>query len=76
MFLWEDIMDLTTDFQELVSQNLDYEFLRNKTLLITGATGMLGRYLTEYFIYLNAEKNLNLMSVHPVLQKPGLIDYP
>ena len=53
-------MDLTTDFQELVSQNLDYEFLRNKTLLITGATGMLGRYLTEYFIYLNAEKNLNL----------------
>ena len=45
-------MDLTTDFQELVSQNLDYEFLRNKTLLITGATGMLGRYLTEYFIYL------------------------
>ena len=34
-------MDLTTDFQELVSQNLDYEFLRNKTLLITGATGML-----------------------------------
>ena len=53
-------MDLTTDFQELVSQNLDYEFLRNKTLLITGATGMLGRYLTEYFIYLNAVKNLNL----------------
>ncbi len=53
-------MDLTTDFQELVSQNLDYEFLRDKTLLITGATGMLGRYLTEYFIYLNAVKNLNL----------------
>ena len=53
-------MNLTTDFQELVSQNIDYEFLRNKTLLITGATGMLGRYLTEYLIYLNAEKNLNL----------------
>ena len=44
-------MDLTTDFQELVSQNLDYEYLRDKTILIPGATGMLGRYLTEYFMY-------------------------
>ena len=42
-------MDLTTDFQELVSQNLDYEFLRNKTLLITGATGMLGRLFNRIF---------------------------
>lgn len=53
-------MDLTTDFQELMLQHLNYELLKNKTILITGATGMLGRYLTEFFTYLNKEKNLNL----------------
>ncbi len=53
-------MELTTDFLELSSNDSDYVLLKNKTILITGATGMLGRYLTEYFIYLNKEKELNL----------------
>ncbi len=54
-------MDLTTDFQELVSQNLDYEFLRNKTLLITGATGMLWPVFNRIlYLFKCREKNLNL----------------
>ena len=57
---WRINMNLTTDFIELSMNNKDYVLLKNKTILMTGATGMLGRYLTEYFIFLNKEKNLNL----------------
>lgn len=46
-------MILDSDFMELTDNNPDLEILRNKTIMITGATGMLARYLTEFFLYLN-----------------------
>ena len=51
-------MNLNDDFLELASKNEDIQLLENRTILITGATGMLARYLTRYLIYLNEEKHL------------------
>ena len=33
---------------------------KNKTILITGANGLIGGLLSEYFNYLNKEKNYNI----------------
>lgn len=52
--------ELKCDFLELASKNEDHQLLENRTILITGATGMLARYLTRYLIYLNEEKHLNM----------------
>ena len=56
-------MNLNNDFLELTSKNEDIQLLENKTILITGATGMLARYLTRYLFYLNEKKHLNMRFV-------------
>ena len=53
-------MNLNDNFLEITSKNKDFQLLKNKTILITGTTGMLARYLTRYLINLNEEKHLNM----------------
>ena len=51
------------DLQEIVAENLDWEKLKNSTVLITGASGMLPSYMAETLLYLNQNKNLNIKVV-------------
>lgn len=46
---------LSEDF-EYIRQNYDFSFLNGKSVLVTGASGLLGSQLCLYFLYLN-EKN-------------------
>lgn len=48
------------DMQNIYNRNIDLSSLQNKTVLITGATGMLASYLIYFFIYLNVERNYNI----------------
>lgn len=41
------------DMQLLKKDNIPYEKMRNKTILITGATGMLAAYVVHFCMYLN-----------------------
>lgn len=41
------------DMQLLKKENIPYEKMRNKTILITGATGMLAAYVVHFCMYLN-----------------------
>ncbi len=41
------------DMEEIYSSHIDWERLRNKSILISGANGMLASYLALFFIYLN-----------------------
>lgn len=51
---------LTEDFAEIASSKLDFEKFAGQTILITGASGMIGGYLTEFLLYLNEVKNLKI----------------
>ena len=42
------------------SQMVPFEMLRDKTILITGATGMLALYMTYACMYMNERDNLNI----------------
>lgn len=48
------------DMMQIVSQTyIPFEELKEKTILITGATGMLAYYMTSVCMYLNIYKNYN-----------------
>lgn len=50
---------LNEDF-EYIRQNYDFSFLNGKSVLITGATGLLGKQLCLYLLYLNEKNNANI----------------
>ena len=39
---------------------INYNKLKNKTILITGATGLIGRYFVDLIMLLNKKRNLNI----------------
>ncbi|MCL4382553.1 MAG: NAD-dependent epimerase/dehydratase family protein [Patescibacteria group bacterium] len=57
------------DFRFLLSQKLPWENLRNKTLLITGASGFIASYLIKFLLFLNKEMGLHLKVIGIVRNK-------
>ena len=49
-----------SDLKNIISQNIDFEKLYNKTVLITGASGMIASYYMYTLMYLNDTKNANI----------------
>lgn len=47
------------DLKETASLDLDWNKLKDKTFLITGATGLIGKYLIDLIMYKNNTENLN-----------------
>jgi nucleoside-diphosphate-sugar epimerase len=52
-------VDLMSEFAYL-SERINLNKLRNKSLLITGASGLIGGYLLNFFNYLNSHHKLNI----------------
>lgn len=50
---------LSEDF-EYIRKNYDFSFLNGKSVLITGASGLLGKQLCLYLLYLNEKNNANI----------------
>ena len=48
------------DMKSLLAYGLPLEKLKNKTVLVTGANGMLATYLVYFFMYLNREKDYGI----------------
>lgn len=59
MFLYENEI-VQNDLGEICTNINNIESLRNSSVLITGATGMLATYITSVLIYLNENKNFNI----------------
>lgn len=57
-FMGSDVVG--KDMQDIYSRNIDWTVLRQKTILITGATGMLASYLVYFLIYLNEVYNADI----------------
>ena len=53
MILQEDI--IKTDIRNVINRDIPWELLRGKTVLVAGATGMLGNYLVRTLLSLNEE---------------------
>lgn len=48
------------DLRELIKENIDFSRFNGKSILITGANGMLASYLIYFFMYLNDVNNANI----------------
>lgn len=48
------------DMADLFSRSMPYQKLRNKSVLITGANGMLATYLVYFFMYLNEKDSMGI----------------
>lgn len=48
------------DLKKLIDENLDFDSLKNKSFLVTGANGMLATYFIFFLMYLNDVKNTNI----------------
>ena len=47
------------DIKESANFKINWEKLKNKTILFTGCTGLIGRYFTDLIMYKNENDNLN-----------------
>ncbi len=57
------------DLEMIISQKIDFEKLNNKTILITGANGLIASYYTYTLMYLNDIKKLNIKIILLVRNK-------
>lgn len=48
-----------SEFEEIY-KNFNFESLKNKSILITGANGLIGSYLIDYLTYLNSQQEYNI----------------
>ena len=51
---------LEEDMQDIYARGLDWQKLRGKTVLLTGATGMLASYVAFFLVYLNEEHAMGM----------------
>lgn len=59
------------DIKTITNLKCDVQKLKNKTLLITGGTGLIGTYLVDMLLYLNKEFSLN-MKLILITRNPNL----
>lgn len=57
------------DIRRIIAEPVNWEKLRGKNILITGASGMLGRYIAYVLLDLNREQDMNL-SVCGLIRNP------
>jgi nucleoside-diphosphate-sugar epimerase len=54
---------ITSDLKYITAGNLPWETLKNKTILISGASGFLPSYMVETLLYLNEKMNFDIKVV-------------
>lgn len=57
---------ILSDMEDIYSRHIDFKKIQNKTILVTGAYGMLASYLVFFFIYLNEFQDFNIHIVAQV----------
>ncbi|WP_278402411.1 NAD-dependent epimerase/dehydratase family protein [Megamonas rupellensis] len=59
--MWIDNKIFKEDMEYIIHANfINWENLNNKTIFITGATGLIGYYLTSSLVYKNIKENSNI----------------
>lgn len=60
---------LCQDMEDIFSRNIDWERLNGKTVLLTGAYGMLASYIVYFLLYLKSERGIDVNLVAAVRNK-------
>lgn len=68
-------MDLITEEFSRYSEYIDFEKIRNKTFLITGAKGYLASSMIRFLLYLNRQYDLNLFIYATTRNPDSLPEY-
>lgn len=48
------------DLEETIHQTLDFEYFRNKKVLVLGATGLIGSFLVDCLLHANVTRNMGI----------------
>ena len=64
---------LLKDMEDIYERNVDWKELDGKTVLLTGAYGMLASYVVYYLMYLRTHKNIDVKLIAMVRNKEKLI---
>ncbi|WP_251205708.1 NAD-dependent epimerase/dehydratase family protein [Acetatifactor aquisgranensis] len=62
------------DLEDIYTQDISWDDLNGKTVLITGAYGMLASYVTYMLYYLHEEKNISVSIIVVVKSKVKFLD--
>lgn len=60
---------LNKDMNEIFSQNINWKCLEGKTIMISGATGMIASYIVLYLTFLVELKKFNIKIICVVRNK-------
>lgn len=60
---------LIDDFESILNSELEIEKFKDKSLLITGVTGLIGSLLVRFLLYANVRRNLNI-KIYGVIRNP------
>lgn len=66
---------LRDDVKNIIKENIEWEKLKNSTVMITGASGMIGMYSMTILAALNDEKNYNIKTIAVVRNKTKLPEF-
>lgn len=58
--IWKGLENGKRDLDIIMNSAVNWQMYRNKVVLITGATGRLGRYIVETMINIDLNYNLNM----------------
>lgn len=64
---------LLKDFESILDSEVDIYTFKNKSILITGATGLIGSLLVKFFMYANERMDLNL-SIYALIRNQQKAD--
>lgn len=64
---------IQTDLEDIYQRNIPWENLRNKTIVVTGAYGMLASYIVFMLLYLNEHRGMNINIIAVVRSKEKFI---
>lgn len=66
---------IKSDMKEIFAYHVDYALLKNQTIVLTGAYGMLASYITYFLMYLNKEHSYNVRIVVIVRSKEKFYNF-
>lgn len=74
MFLYDNQIVQQDMVKILAEKTLPYDKLKNKTVLVTGANGMIARYFIYLLMYLNLHKEMNITVIALVRNKEKAVN--
>ena len=51
---------ISEDIERIIAEDINWDRLKGKTILLTGASGMLGSYIMSTLVVLNKTKGYNM----------------